>query len=104
MKGVEISGEWSQNQIKTSNTCKHKNSRASSLKGYSQYNCIFQDDTKFTRSLELEQLSCTLFNCTVLHEFAVMDSLVFLCFYFVVADNSLLPMCVVVQHISGTGL
>lgn len=57
--------------------------RAYSLKSYSQYNCIFQNDTKFTCVLELEQLSCTLSNCTVLHEYAVMDFLVFLCFYFV---------------------
>lgn len=73
---------WAKIRLRLS-ACKHKNNRAYSLRGYSPYTRIFQNGTKFTWSLDLEQPSCTLSNCTVLHEYIAMDSLVFLCFYFV---------------------
>lgn len=83
---------WAKIRLRLS-ACKHKNNRAYSLKGYFQYNCSFQNDIKFTWLLELEQLSCTLSNCTVLHEYTVMDSLVFLCFYFLDAMLAAHHMC-----------
>lgn len=92
--------KWWTEQIKTCNACKHKDNGAHCLKGYSQYNCIFQNDKKSAWMLELEQLSCTRSSCSVLHECNTLHehTLWYFCAIALLMPHCLLlSMCVVVQ-------
>lgn len=80
MKGEEINGELSSDQIKTLVPISIKTTQPTLLKVILNTTVFFKKDPTFTWILELKQLSYTSSNCTVLHDYSLMDSLVSVCF------------------------